>query len=163
VPFRLGKREFAPAELAVMAIVNRTPDSFYDRGATFPLPAALERIDQIVAEGADIVDIGGVRAGHGPPVSVEAEIDRTVPLVEEARRRYAGLVISIDTFRAEVADAACAAGADLINDTWAGSDPDVVAVAASRGAGLVCTSAGKNRAPTRIERRTQMWFPTLSR
>ena len=146
MPLRLGNREFSPAELAVMAIVNRTPDSFYDRGATFALAAALERIDQVVAEGADIVDIGGVRAGHGPPVGVAEEIDRTVPLVEEARLRHPGLVISIDTYRAAVADAACAAGAHLINDTWAGSDSDVVAVAARRGAGLVCSHVG-NQAP----------------
>jgi dihydropteroate synthase len=142
VPLRLGNREFAPAELAVMAIVNRTLDSFYDRGATFALSAALDRIDQVVAEGAEIVDIGGMSAGHGPPVSLSEEIDRTVPLVEEARRQHPSLVISIDTYRAEVADAACAAGADLINDTWAGSDPEVVAVAARRGAGLVCSHVG---------------------
>jgi dihydropteroate synthase len=143
VPLRLGNRDFAPDELVVMAIVNRTPDSFYDRGATFALPAALERIDHVVTEGADIVDIGGVRAGHGPPVSVAEEIDRTVSLVEEARRQHPGLVISVDTYRAEVADAVCVAGADLINDAWAGTDPDVVAVAANRGAGLVCSHVGR--------------------
>jgi dihydropteroate synthase len=143
VPLRLGNRDFAPGELAVMAIVNRTPDSFYDRGVTFDLPAALQRIDQVVAEGADILDIGGVKAGHGPPVSVEEEIDRTLPLVDAVRRRHPSLVISVDTYRAEVADAVCAAGADLINDTWAGADPDVAAVAASRGAGLVCSHVGE--------------------
>jgi dihydropteroate synthase len=143
VPLRLGNRDFAPDEMVVMAIVNRTPDSFYDRGATFALPVALERIDHVVTEGADIVDIGGVRAGQGPPVSVAEEIDRTVPLVEEARRQHPGLVISVDTYRAEVADAVCVAGADLINDAWAGTDPDVVAVAANRGAGLVCSHVGR--------------------
>ena len=78
---RLGSRAFGPHELAVMAIVNRTPDSFYDRGATFALAAALDRIDQVVSEGADIVDVGGVKAGHGTAVSAEDEIERTVSLV----------------------------------------------------------------------------------
>jgi dihydropteroate synthase len=142
VQLRLGDREFAPGELAVMAIINRTRDSFYDQGATFALPAALARIDQVAAEGADIIDVGGVRAGYGPQVSVAEEIDRTAPVVEEARRRHPSLVISVDTHRADVADAVCAAGADLINDTWAGADPQIPAVAASRGVGLVCSHVG---------------------
>lgn len=139
---RLGSRAFGPHELAVMAIVNRTPDSFYDRGATFALAAALDRIDQVVSEGADIVDVGGVKAGHGTAVSAEDEIERTVSLVEGTRRRHPDLVISVDTYRAEVADAVCAAGADLVNDTWAGADPGVAVVAARRGAGLVCSHVG---------------------
>ncbi len=138
----LGERDFGPDDLIVMAIVNRTPDSFYDQGATFALSAALDRIDQVVSEGADIVDVGGVKAGHGQPVSIGEEIDRTVPLVEATRRRHPGLVISVDTYRADVADAVCAAGADLVNDTWAGGDPNVAVVAARRGAGLVCSHVG---------------------
>ena len=126
-----------------MAIVNRTPDSFYDQGATFALAAALDRIDQVVSEGADIVDVGGVKAGHGTAVSAEDEIERTVSLVEGTRRRHPDLVISVDTYRAEVADAVCAAGADLVNDTWAGADPGVAVVAARRGAGLVCSHVGR--------------------
>ncbi len=140
---RLGSRAFGPHELAVMAIVNRTPDSFYDRGATFALAAALDRIDQVVSEGADIVDVGGVKAGHGTAVSAEDEIERTVSLVEGTRRRHPDLVISVDTYRAAVADAVCAAGADLVNDTWAGADPGVAVVAARRGAGLVCSHVGR--------------------
>jgi dihydropteroate synthase len=143
VTLRLGTRAFGPHELAVMAIVNRTPDSFYDRGATFALAAALDRIDQVVSEGADIVDVGGVKAGHGTAVSAEDEIERTVSLVEGTRRRHPDLVISVDTYRAEVADAVCAAGADLVNDTWAGADPGVAVVAARRGAGLVCSHVGR--------------------
>jgi dihydropteroate synthase len=142
VRLRLGERDFGPDELVVMAIVNRTPDSFHDQGATFALSAALDRIDRVVAEGADIVDVGGLKAGHGQPVSTEEEIDRTVPLVEATRRRHPGLVISVDTYRAEVADAVCAAGANLVNDTWAGADPGVAVVAARRGAGLVCSHVG---------------------
>jgi dihydropteroate synthase len=139
---RLGSRDFGSEDLVVMAIVNRTPDSFYDQGSTFALPAALERIDRAVADGADIVDIGGLKAGHGEPVGIAAEIDRVVPLVAAARERHPDLVISIDTYRAEVADAACEAGADLVNDTWAGADPDVAVVAARRGVGLVCSHVG---------------------
>ena len=139
---RLGERDFGPDELVVMAIVNRTPDSFYDQGATFALSAALERIDRVVAEGADIVDIGGLKAGHGRPVSLAEEIDRTASLVAAARLRHPDVVISIDTYRADVAEAGCEAGADLVNDTWAGADPDLAAVAARRGVGLVCSHVG---------------------
>jgi dihydropteroate synthase len=142
VRLRLGERDFGPDELVVMAIVNRTPDSFYDQGATFALSAALERIDRVVAEGADIVDIGGLKAGHGRPVSLAEEIDRTASLVAAARLRHPDVVISIDTYRADVAEAGCEAGADLVNDTWAGADPDLAAVAARRGVGLVCSHVG---------------------
>jgi dihydropteroate synthase len=142
VTLRLGTRAFAAAEFAVMAIVNRTPDSFYDRGATFDFETALRRVDTVVAEGADIVDIGGVRAGHGPAVSEDEEIDRTAGLVGAVRERHPDLVVSVDTHRAGVAEAACAAGAHLVNDTWAGADPDVAAIAARWGVGLVCSHTG---------------------
>jgi dihydropteroate synthase len=139
---RLRARRFPPGTFAVMAIVNRTPDSFYDRGATFTLEAALERIDTALAEGADIIDIGGVRAGYGEPVSEAEEIDRTVDLVLATRERHPAAVISVDTFRAPVADAVCRAGADLVNDTWAGADPELAAVAARHQVGLVCSHTG---------------------
>ncbi len=139
---RLGPRVFGPGEFAVMAIVNRTPDSFYDRGATFDFDSALRRVDEVAADGADIVDIGGVRAGHGPTVPEAEEIGRTVDLVAAARDRHPDLVVSVDTYRAGVAEAACRAGAQLINEPWAGADPDVAAVAARWGAGLVCSHTG---------------------
>jgi len=125
-----------------MAIVNRTPDSFYDRGATYALDAALDRVDEVVAEGADIVDVGGVRAGHGEDVDVDEEIRRTAELVGTVRDRHPDLVISVDTWRSEVARALCAQGADLVNDTWAGADPRLADVAAEFGAGLVCSHTG---------------------
>ncbi|MCT2587511.1 dihydropteroate synthase [Actinophytocola gossypii] len=126
-----------------MGIVNRTRDSFYDRGATFDEPAALAAVDQLVEEGADIVDIGGVRAGaHGERVDADEELRRVVPLVELVRERHPDLVISVDTWRHEVGRAACAAGADLINDTWAGADPRLAEVAAEFGAGMVCSHTG---------------------
>ena len=139
---RLGPRTFGPGDYAVMAIVNRTPDSFYDNGATFAADAALRAVERAVTEGADIIDIGGVKAGPGTEVDPAEERRRTVPTVTAIRKRFPDLVISIDTWRAEVARAAVDAGADLINDTWAGADPAVAGVAADTGAGLVCAHAG---------------------
>lgn len=133
----------------IMAIVNRTPDSFYDRGATFSDPAALARVDEAVADGADLIDVGGVKAGPGSEVDVTEELRRVVPFVADIRQRYPDVLISIDTWRAEVADQACRAGADLINDTWAGADPEVVDVAARHGVGLVCSHTGPNAPRTR--------------
>ena len=149
---RLGARSFAPRELAVMAIVNRTPDSFFDRGATFAADAALAAVDRAVADGADIVDIGGVKAGPGDDVDVAEEIRRTVATVAAVRQRFPDVVISIDTWRAEVATEAVAAGADLLNDTWAGADPALAEVAAATGVGLVCSHAGGLRPRTRPHR-----------
>jgi len=139
---RLGRRTFAPGDFAVMAIVNRTPDSFFDRGATYATAAAHDAIDRAVADGADLVDIGGVKAGYGEPVSEEEELRRTVDFVAEVRSRHPDLVISVDTYRSGVARRVGAAGADLINDTWAGADPDVAVAAAECGAGLVCSHVG---------------------
>ncbi|MDL9935666.1 dihydropteroate synthase [Gordonia sp. ABSL1-1] len=135
-----------------MAIVNRTPDSFYDRGASFSDEAAQARIAQVVAEGADLVDIGGVKAGPGDEVDAVTEAARVVPMIAWIRDSYPDLLISVDTWRADVADAACAAGADLINDTWAGFDPDLSAVAAAHGAGIVCSHTGGATVRTRPHR-----------
>jgi dihydropteroate synthase len=126
----------------VMAIVNRTPDSFYDQGATFADDAAKAATDRAVAEGADMIDIGGVAASPGDDVDVDEEIRRVVPTVEYIRERYPDIVISIDTWRHEVGAAACRAGADLLNDAWAGFDPKLIDVAAEFGAGYVCTHTG---------------------
>jgi len=125
-----------------MGVVNATPDSFYDRGATYAVGAALDLVDDMVEQGADLVDIGGVKAGVGAEVDVAEELRRTAPLVATVRERHADLVISVDTWRAEVADVVCGAGADLINDPWAGSDPRVMEVAARHGVGLVCSHTG---------------------
>ncbi|SES44331.1 dihydropteroate synthase [Actinokineospora terrae] len=140
---RFGTREVVQDRALVMAIVNRTRDSFYDRGATFAEPAALAAVDRAVAEGADIVDIGGVRAGsHGEPVDTAEEARRVVPFVAAVRERHPDLVISVDTWRHEVGRAVCEAGADLINDTWAGVDPRLAEVAAEFGVGIVCSHTG---------------------
>nr|WP_314143510.1 dihydropteroate synthase [uncultured Rhodococcus sp.] len=126
----------------VMAIVNRTPDSFYDGGANFSDDAAMASVHRAVAEGADMIDIGGVKAGPGDIVDAEEEIRRVVPFVEAIRDAYPELLISVDTWRSEVARLACGVGADLINDTWAGADPELVRVAAAEGVGIVCSHTG---------------------
>ncbi|MDX6200143.1 MAG: dihydropteroate synthase [Actinomycetota bacterium] len=141
-----------PDGCLVMGILNRTPDSFYDRGATFGLDAALARAGQLVADGAQIIDIGGVKAGPGDNVDADEEIRRVVPLVEAVRDRHPAVAISVDTFRASVAHAACEAGADLINDAWQAPEPAVAEVAARHGVGLVCTHAGGHRPRTRPHR-----------
>jgi dihydropteroate synthase len=152
VPLRLGRRTFGDDELAIMAIVNRTPDSFYDRGATYALGAALDAVDRAVAEGAAMVDIGGVKAGPGADVDAAEELRRTAEVVAAVRGAHPELVISVDTWRAEVADVLAAEGADLLNDTWGGVDPDLAGVAAATGAGLVCAHAGGQRPRTRPHR-----------
>jgi len=139
---RLGGHSYGPYQRLVMAIVNRTPDSFYDRGATYEIGAAMERVHDVVAAGADLVDIGGVKAAPGEEVPAEEEIRRTADLIAATRDAYPDLVISVDTYRHEVADAACAVGADLINDAWGGVDEKLLEVAAGRGVALVCTHAG---------------------
>jgi dihydropteroate synthase len=151
---RLGRREFAPHERVIMAIVNRTPDSFYDQGATFRDEPALTRVEQAVAEGAAIIDIGGVKAGPGEEVTAEEEVRRTVGFVAEVRRRFPDVVISVDTWRHEVGEAVCEAGADVLNDAWGGVDPRLAEVAARYGAGLVCTHAGGAQPRTRPHRVT---------
>jgi dihydropteroate synthase len=125
-----------------MAIVNRTPDSFYDRGAAFTDRAALDRVDAAVAEGADIIDIGGVKAGPGAEVDIGEEIRRVVPFVAAVRDRHPDVVISVDTWRGEVGRLAVAEGADLLNDTWAGVDPTLGELAAAAGVGIVCSHTG---------------------
>ena len=137
---RLGRHTFDDDRPLVMAIVNRTRDSFFDGGATFDEEPARERVRQVVAEGADIVDIGGVRAGQeGPWVDAAEEKARVVDFVGWVRSEFPGVVISVDTWRAEVAAAVCEAGADLINDAWGGWEPELVDVAAQYDAAIVCS------------------------
>jgi dihydropteroate synthase len=149
---RLRSREFDDAQPLVMAIVNRTPDSFYDRGATWDDEPAFDRVRQVVAEGAEIVDIGGVKAAPGDVVDVAEEIRRTVGFVAAVRQEHPDVVISVDTWRAEVGREVCAAGADLLNDAWGGHDPGLAEVAAEHGAALVCTHVGGVAPRTRPHR-----------
>ena len=139
---RLGPVEVAPGSFAIMAVVNRTPDSFYDHGATYAFGAALAAAGRAVAAGAAIIDIGGVKAGEGDEVTVAEEIDRVAGLVAVVHERYPGVAISVDTWRAEVGEAVADAGAHLLNDVWGGVDRQLARVAAARGLGLVCSHAG---------------------
>lgn len=136
---RLGRGVFGDHRLLVMAVVNRTRDSFHDAGATWETSAALDRVHQAVAEGADLVDIGGVKAGPGETVDVAEELRRTVGFVEQVRAAFPDLVVSVDTWRAEVGRAVCQAGADVLNDAWGGHDPALLEVAAAHDAAYVCT------------------------
>lgn len=117
----LRGRVFDDGEYAVMAVLNRTPDSFFDGGATFGFAAALRAVDDAVAAGAAIVDIGGVKAGPGDDVGIAEEIARVAGLVAAVRERHPALIISVDTWRSEVGDVAARAGADLLNDPWGGA------------------------------------------
>lgn len=181
----------------VMAIINRTPDSFYDKGATFAFDAALARCREVVEAGATIVDVGGVKAGPGDDVDVQEEIDRVVPFIAAVRDELAAAAgatagtttdaaaaaataaatpetvpataepttanattanagarvdISVDTWRPEVAAAAIEAGATLINDTWAGFEPELVEVAGAHKVGYVCSHTGGATPRTRPHR-----------
>ncbi|MFY9331252.1 MAG: dihydropteroate synthase [Candidatus Nanopelagicales bacterium] len=151
-PLVLNGQSFDSDQRLIMAIINRTPDSFYDAGATFADDAALEAAREAVAAGADILDIGGVKAGPGVVVSVREEIDRTAEFIAALRAEHPRTVISVDTWRAEVGDAACRAGATLINDAWGGVEPELAEVAAQYGVGIVCTHAGGQHPRTRPHR-----------
>jgi dihydropteroate synthase len=142
-------RPVAADRALIMAIVNRTPDSFYDRGANFEDDAAKAAVHRLVAEGADVIDVGGVKAGPGDSIDADAETARVVPFIEWLRDAYPDQLISVDTWRADVAKQACAAGADLINDSWGGFDPSMPEVAAEFGAGLVCSHTGGAQPRTR--------------
>jgi dihydropteroate synthase len=142
VPFptiRIGDRRFDVRTRAlVMGILNRTPDSFYDRGATWALDAFLRRAEQLVADGADLLDVGGVKAGPGPEVDEAEELERVVPAIVALRARF-DVPLSIDTWRASVLAAACDAGATVGNDISGFADPDYLAAAAAHEATVVAT------------------------
>jgi dihydropteroate synthase len=146
---RLGNHAFPPGRPLIMGIVNRTPDSFYRPGITWDESRAFERVHEVIAEGADIVDVGGIPAAPGAEVDAIEEIRRTTGFIATVRADHPDVVISIDTWRHETARAACEAGADLINDSWGGFDQRLASVAAEFGAGLVCAHVGRQRPRTR--------------
>ena len=145
---RIGIRDFDfSRQVAVMAVINRTPDSFYDKGATFALDRAVESALRAGDQGADWVDIGGVPFGRGPVVTTAEEIDRVAPVVAAITAARPELVISVDTNKAEVAAAAIDAGAAVINDTSGLGDPRMADVVARSQAHVVIThSVGPPRA-----------------
>jgi dihydropteroate synthase len=142
----IGRRTFDfDRQVAVMAVLNRTPDSFYDRGATWALDKALDRAEQALADGADWIDVGGVKAGPGADVSEAEELQRVLPVLEALRDRT-DAVISVDTFRPGVARRALAAGADAVNDPSGLREPKLAEAAAEADAALVLThTAGPPR------------------
>ncbi|HEY6429362.1 MAG TPA: dihydropteroate synthase [Acidimicrobiales bacterium] len=133
-----GRRHDLTHRALVMGILNRTPDSFYDKGATFALDKLWARAEQLVTEGADILDIGGVKAGPGPEVTEDEELDRVVPVVSGLAARF-DVPVSVDTWRAAVARASYAAGAVMGNDISGLADADYAAAAAAHGAAVVIT------------------------
>ena len=143
-------RPVAGDRALIMAIVNRTPDSFYDRGATFTDEAARAAAHRRSKTAPTSSTSAASRPGPASTVDADKEIARVVPFIEWLRGAYPDQLISVDTWRSEVAKQACAAGADLINDTWGGVDPALPEVAAEFGAGLVCShTGGARRAPVR--------------
>lgn len=136
---RLGSRRYdITGRALVMGILNRTPDSFYDRGATFALDAFLARADQLVADGADVLDVGGVKAGPGPDVTEDEELERVLPAVVALTARF-DVPVSVDTWRASVAEQCYGAGAVVGNDISGFADPRYLDVAAAAGASVVAT------------------------
>jgi dihydropteroate synthase len=151
---KLGRHEFTDDATLMMAIVNRTPDSFYDKGATWAEDKAFDRVGRAVEEGAEIVDIGGIKAAPGEEIDAAEERRRVVGFVRRVRAAYPDLVISVDTWRSEVGRAVCAEGADVLNDAWGGADPGLVDVAAEFDAAIICTHTGgvtPRTRPFRIE------------
>lgn len=116
---KIGKREFdVNQKTYIMGILNVTPDSFSDGGKYNRMDAALRHAEEMIRDGADIVDIGGesTRPGH-TVISDEEEIARVVPVIEAVKARF-DVPVSVDTYKSKVAEAALQAGADLVNDIW---------------------------------------------
>jgi dihydropteroate synthase len=135
----LGDRTYDIADRAlVMGILNRTPDSFYDNGATFALDDLVRRAERLVADGADLLDVGGVKAGPGPVVGESEELDRVIPALAALRDRF-DIPLSVDTWRASVAREAFAVGAVVGNDISGFADPGYLPAAAAAGATVVAT------------------------
>jgi dihydropteroate synthase len=139
VTLRLGDATFDLTYRAlVMGILNRTPDSFFAPAATYDLDELLRRADQLVADGADLLDVGGVKAGPGAEVGADEELERVVPVIVALRHRF-DLPLSVDTWRSVVAEACFKEGAVVGNDISGFADPEYLAVAARAGATVVAT------------------------
>ncbi|MCY3787050.1 MAG: dihydropteroate synthase [bacterium] len=135
----LGERRFDLAERPlVMGILNRTPDSFFDAGEYWGFDQFLAKAAQLAGDGADILDVGGVKAGPGSEVSAAEEAERVVPAIEALASRF-DVPLSVDTWRAPVAEAAYEAGAVLGNDISGFADPDYLLAAAEAQASVVAT------------------------
>jgi len=139
VHLSLGPHRFDVTHRAVvMGILNRTPDSFYDKGTYYAFDAFLRKAEGLVDDGADFLDVGGVKAGPGEEVTEEQELERVVPAIEALRARF-DLPLSVDTWRASVARACFEAGAVVGNDISGFADPGYLPTCAEFGASVVAT------------------------
>lgn len=119
---RLGNRLMTFEVPRIMGILNLTPDSFYDAGQHQSLDLALEHTEKLIAEGADIIDIGAYSSRPGAKeISHQEELDRAIPIIEAIHEHFPKAILSIDTFRADVAEASVKAGVHIINDISGGS------------------------------------------
>jgi dihydropteroate synthase len=135
----LGDKRFDITTRAlVIGILNRTKDSFYDQGAYFDFDAFLSRAEELVAQGADILEVGGVKAGVGPEVSLDEELRRVVPAVQALAKRF-DVPVAVDTWNSTVAEASFVAGASLGNDISGFADPAYLKAASAAGASVVAT------------------------
>lgn len=141
-PLVLRGRTFDAGHPAIMAVINRTPDSFYAPARQLADDSVEAAVRRAAEDGADIIDIGGVKAGYGENVSTKEELRRVVGAVDWIRGEFPDIIISVDTWRAEVARQVAGVGADVINDTWGGYEPRLRTIAAEHGLGLVCSHAG---------------------
>ena len=148
---RIGTKEFdTEHNTYLMGILNVTPDSFSDGGRFNTLDAALAQVERMIAEGADIIDIGGesTRPGYEPKLSNAEELERVLPVIEAVKARF-DIPVSLDTYHSTVAAAGLAAGADMINDIWGLKfDPDMAGVIAKAGASC-CLMHNRNAAEYR--------------
>lgn len=129
---KIGNKEFVIGERTyIMGILNATPDSFSDGGKFNEVSMAVERVGQLIKDGADIIDVGGESTRPNfEVVSEEDEINRVVPVIKAIKEKY-DIPISIDTYKAKTAEAAIKAGADMINDVWGfKKDKNMASVAA---------------------------------
>ena len=148
---RIGTKEFdTEHNTYIMGILNVTPDSFSDGGRFNTLDAALKHAEYMIAEGADLIDIGGesTRPGYEPKLSNAEELERVLPVIEAVKARF-DIPVSLDTYHSAVAAAGLAAGADMINDIWGLKfDPDMAGVIAKAGASC-CLMHNRNTADYR--------------
>jgi dihydropteroate synthase len=135
----LGAHRFdITTDAVVVGILNRTPDSFYDQGSYFGFDEFLRKAERLVREGADVLDVGGVKAGPGPDVDEQEELERVVPAITALHERF-DVPLCVDTWRASVAHAAFDAGAVVGNDISGFGDPEYLSVCAAAGASVVAT------------------------
>ena len=138
--WQLRERVIPLGRPVILGIINVTPDSFSDGGDFFSGDAALARAEQLVAEGADVLDLGGesTRPQNAQPVEPKEELRRVLPVLRELKRRCRGAAISVDTVKASVADACLSEGAEIINDVSGFRlDPEMASVCAKHRAGVI--------------------------